>query len=188
MPSVWPATDYRRQMGTSQVEHRFRRLYGENYRLLYAYALRRCGDPAEAQDIAAEVFLVAWRHFHNAPANDEEVRLWLYAIARRVVSNHRRGRDRRLRLVAKLVATTRDNTPHDDDHDARERSHALLSALALLRDEDREVLLLAAWEELSTKQIAAVLDCSENAAAIRLHRARKRLTDVYRKETAASGH
>lgn len=175
-------------MNALRAEHRFRRLYGENYRLLYAYALRRCSDAPEAQDATSEVFLVAWRRFHNAPANDEEVLLWLYAIARRVVSNYKRSRDRRSRLIAKLFAATRDDSARDDDNDAAELSHALFSALALLSDGDREVLLLAAWEELSTREIASVLGCSENAAAIRLHRARKRLTNVYRKEIVPSGH
>ncbi|HET8821510.1 MAG TPA: sigma-70 family RNA polymerase sigma factor [Thermoleophilaceae bacterium] len=175
-------------MDTARIEQRFRRVYEENYRLVYAYALRRLGDPSEAQDVAAEVFLVAWRRFENAPAVNEEVPIWLYAIGRRVVSNHRRSQDRRLRLIARLADANRNDLTTDDGDNLRDSSRAVLRALARLRDDDREVLLLAAWEQLSTKEIAEVLDCSENAAALRLHRARKRLTDVYKKEIVASGH
>ena len=63
-----------------------------------------------------------------------------------------------------------------------------MEKLARLNEADREILLLAAWEELSTTEIAAVLGCSVNAAALRLHRARKRLTKVYEKENSATGH
>jgi RNA polymerase sigma-70 factor (ECF subfamily) len=51
----------------------------------------------------------------------------------------------------------------------------ILAALAGLKPDDREVVLLAAWEELSPQQIGAVLGVSQIAARSRLHRARKRL-------------
>ena len=47
---------------------------------------------------------------------------------------------------------------------------------------DREVLRLAAWEELQPAEIAAVLGCSANAAAVRLHRARQRLAGEMTRE------
>ena len=43
---------------------------------------------------------------------------------------------------------------------------------------DREILLLAAWEGLTTGEIGTVLGCSPNTAAVRLHRARRRLDDA----------
>jgi RNA polymerase sigma-70 factor (ECF subfamily) len=49
------------------------------------------------------------------------------------------------------------------------------AALRSLGDTDREILTLAAWEDLDAGQIAVVLGCSRNAARIRLHRARRRL-------------
>jgi RNA polymerase sigma-70 factor (ECF subfamily) len=48
-----------------------------------------------------------------------------------------------------------------------------MQALETLRPADREILSLAFWEELDTDQIARVLGCSKNAAAVRLTRARK---------------
>jgi RNA polymerase sigma-70 factor (ECF subfamily) len=63
----------------------------------------------------------------------------------------------------------------------------LLEALLQLKEQEREVLLMAAWERLSTAEVAAVLGCSENAATLRLHRARKRLTNVYKKENERAG-
>jgi len=45
-------------------------------------------------------------------------------------------------------------------------------ALARLRDKERDILQLAYWDELSTTETAGVLQCSESAAKVRLHRAR----------------
>jgi RNA polymerase sigma-70 factor, ECF subfamily len=53
----------------------------------------------------------------------------------------------------------------------------VLEALAALSEAEREVLMLAAWEELSSSEAARVLGCSATAYRIRLHRARKRLRE-----------
>ena len=50
------------------------------------------------------------------------------------------------------------------------------SALCELSEDDREILMLVTWEELSYADVGRVLDISANAVAIRVHRARKRLT------------
>lgn len=66
-------------------EAAFRRLFAEHYRHVLAYALRRCEQRADAEDVVAGTFAVAWRRFADAPA--EELRLaWLYAIAARVLA------------------------------------------------------------------------------------------------------
>ena len=70
--------------------------------------------------------------------------------------------------------------------ETREDLRSVLAALAKLGTKDREILLLAAWEGLSHAEIAVVLACSENASAIRLHRARQRLDKAFAKEDPAS--
>jgi RNA polymerase sigma-70 factor (ECF subfamily) len=69
----------------------------------------------------------------------------------------------------------------DDDR------RTVLAALARLREGDREILRLAAWEELSHREIAAVVGCSEASVAVRLHRARNRLGREIEKEERRSG-
>jgi len=122
----------------------------------------------EAGDAAAEVFTVAWRRLGRVPAEPETLP-WLYGVARRVVANQERSARRRLRLEAKATAppeTIEPPGPTGVDVEA---------AFLRLGQADREVLRLAAWEELQPAEIAAVLGCSANAAAVRLHRARQRL-------------
>ena len=65
---------------------------------------------------------------------------------------------------------------------SRAEAEVVLAAMAELRPKDREILLLAAWEGLSHAEIGTVIGCSENASAIRLHRARQRLSEVSAKE------
>ena len=62
----------------------------------------------------------------------------------------------------------------------------VVAALKQLRRDDQEILRLAAWEGLTGAELAVALDCTENAAAIRLHRARKRLEEQLAERRARS--
>jgi RNA polymerase sigma-70 factor, ECF subfamily len=72
--------------------------------------------------------------------------------------------------------------------EAADMTRAVIAASRRLRENDQEVLRLAAWEGLSHMQIAVSLGCSENAAALRLRRARQRLREELLKADRFSGH
>jgi RNA polymerase sigma-70 factor (ECF subfamily) len=164
----------------------FRSLFELHYPNVEAYARRRCSRLADAEDVVAETFTVAWRRFHDIPA---EPLPWLYGVARKVLANQRRGQRRWTALLDRLRREPPDiHTPADDGEPVR-------VALARLRPADQEVLRLSAWESLTAQEIGAVLGISANAAAIRLHRARKQLAAELnalglapRKSEAGAGH
>lgn len=155
----------------SDREERFRHLFSECYQPLHAYARRRAA-PSDIDDLVAEVLTVAWRRLDDLPAGAELP--WLYGVARRVLANQRRGDGRRLRLVDSL---SREPRTSDDPTSEKATSgdEPVLQALRRLSARDREVLSLAAWEGLTPAEIAVVLDCTANAAALRLSRARQKL-------------
>ncbi len=162
-------TDFRLQAAGTTPEERFRALFARHYPAVFRYAGRRLGRE-EAADAAAEAFTVAWRKIAHIPPEPETLP-WLYGVARRVVANAERGRRRRERLVARAADEVAEAAPQADPA-------GVLSALAGLRPDDREVLRLAAWEGLDPREMGLVLGCSPNAAAIRLHRARRRLEEA----------
>jgi len=151
------------------------RLYAEHGRAVLAYAVRRCTDAHDAADIVAETFLVAWRRLDDVPA-DEGARLWLYAVARNVLSNHHRSERRRERLAERLRREL--TLALDDLVEPGSGSGAVAAALASLGAEDREILRLTGWEGLTPRQIAVVLGITAVAARSRLHRARARFRAV----------
>jgi RNA polymerase sigma factor (sigma-70 family) len=175
-------------MSTEPSQRRFQRLYEEHYARLFAYALRRWPDASGAQDVVADTFLVLWRRLDDAPMDDQELTLWLYGVIRRVLANRLRARQRQERLAERFSEIVRELPETEELAANRLEAYRLLEALLELTEQEREILLLAGWERLSTAQLGAVLGCSENAAAIRLHRARKRLTEVYKKENERAGH
>lgn len=162
-------------IGREQAEARFERLYAEHGRALLAYAVRRVSDAQDGADVVAETFLVAWRRLDEVPPA-EEARLWLYGVARHVLANQHRSERRRERLGERLrrelpVALDTLSPPAGDTDRVR-------VALDQLGAEDREILRLAGWEELTPREIATVLGIGQVAARSRLHRARRRLREA----------
>ncbi|MFF5288478.1 RNA polymerase sigma factor [Paractinoplanes globisporus] len=170
--------------GTDHDEH-FRRVYAATFEPLLAYALRRVEQPADAADVVAETFLVAWRRRREIPA-EGEARLWLYGVARRVLANHHRGGVRRERLGQRLRQRLSESSP-DPATEVPERL-AVRAALARLGELDREVLMLTVWEGLEPREAAAVLDVSAAAVRTRLSRARARLRQLVGDDPALPGH
>lgn len=159
-------------LGQEMAQARFAKLYREEGRAILAYALRRVDDREDAADVVAETFLVVWRRLGEVPFGDG-ARLWLYGVARLVLANLHRAERRRTRLGSRLAETLRTEL---SAHPAPAGEGAeVLRAIGELGDEDRELLLLVSWEELSPGQAARVLGISSPAARSRLHRARRRL-------------
>jgi RNA polymerase sigma-70 factor, ECF subfamily len=141
-----------------------------------AYALRRT-DPVSADDVVMDVFVVACRRLDAVP---EQPLPWLLACARRVLANQRRTVRRSDALVIRVGSALGGTLV---DPGASER---LEQALSSLRESDREVLLLNAWEDLDGAALATVLGCSRTAAGVRLHRARRRLAAAYARADPAT--
>jgi len=148
---------------------RFTDLFERTHAPLTAYAVRRVVDPADAADVVAETFLVAWRRLDDVPDGDA-ARPWLYGVARRVLANHHRGERRRLALADRLREQVAEAVPAHEPADP-----ALARAMDRLPPDDRELLRLVAWEELGRDEVAQVLGVPRATVRVRLHRARRRL-------------
>jgi RNA polymerase sigma-70 factor, ECF subfamily len=151
---------------------RFEAAYRELYAPICGYALRRVHDPEDAAEAIAETFATLWRRFDRCPEGDE-LRPWLFGVARRVIANQRRGERRRSALGERLAANLDPATFEAILPD--EATSDLVGALATLNESDRELLSLVAWEGLTRHELAVALGTSRAVARLRLHRARKRL-------------
>jgi len=149
------------------AQQRFEEIYAEHGQAVHRYALRRT-ERSEADDIVAEVFLIAWRRLEDVPADP---RGWLLAVARRVASNAQRGSDRRDALRRRLEGAA---APAAGEARKPGSAHAI-EALLSLAEPDREALTLIAWDGLSHREAAEVLGVKASTFGVRLHRARRRL-------------
>jgi RNA polymerase sigma factor (sigma-70 family) len=161
--------------GVAARRERFEAVYRELYAPICGYVLRRVREPEDAAEAIAETFATLWRRFDRCPQGDE-LRPWLYGVARRVVANQRRGERRRTALGERLVAHF--DQAAFDAFDRPEDTSELARAFAGLSDSDRELLSLVAWEGLTRDEIAVALGTSRAVVRLRLHRARRRLRDA----------
>lgn len=143
-------------------------LFDEHHPALVAYATRRVG-PDGADDIAAEVFVVAWRRRRQVPS---EPLPWLYAVARNAVLHEQRGHARRSRLRDALTLVREPLQRPTEQVEVE-------AVLSQLEPTDAEVLRLSIWEQLTPQEIAEVLGISPGAARNRLMRARRRAQQLH---------
>jgi RNA polymerase sigma factor (sigma-70 family) len=154
----------------------FAAVFDRHFGAIHGYVARRLG-PGLADDVASEVFLIAFDRRARYDLGQPDAAPWLYGIASNLVARHRRAEVRRYRALARAgVDETVEG--HGDGVagrlDAQALRAKLAGALADLDRRDREVLLLVAWAQLSLEETARALGIPAGTARSRLHRARRR--------------
>ncbi|MCU1410625.1 MAG: uncharacterized protein JWR04_1332 [Rhodoglobus sp.] len=157
----------------------FERAYIQFLPAVSGYLYRRVPRQA-VEDLAADVFAIAWRKRASVTSGEELP--WLYRIAANVVANHRRKEASGSVLLASLRPA--DSAPSAEEIVVADAS--LGEAWRHLRPAEREVLSLALVEELAPAEVAIALGVSVNAATIRVHRAKKRLRELLPEESLPS--
>jgi RNA polymerase sigma-70 factor, ECF subfamily len=157
----------------------FEAAFQEHFPPVYRFVARRVG-PALAEDLAAETFATAYRRRGSFEPGRGSLRSWLYGIATNLVRNHWRAEQHLLALDARLIPET-DLPDSADAIDERViatmLAPRLAAALAELTRDQRDVLLLHAWAELSHEEIATVLGIALGTVRSRLSRARALLRE-----------
>lgn len=137
---------------------------------LLAYFVRRVEHRADAADLLGDTLLVVWRKVRRLPVDDDQARMWMFGIARRVLSGHHRSRRRHGKLLERLRQELR-VLPSDVD----ERVVDVRRCLSELDPTDQEIIRLVHWDGFSQVEVAALLGMPEGTVRSRHARARQRL-------------
>ena len=136
-------------------------------------SLERRVGPDDAPDALAETMVVAWLRIADLPADDEGARRWLYGIARHVLFNLDRGRRRRTRLAARLLAVRgRWSAPAADE------GSEVRDAIARLAPDLAEIVRLVHWDGFSLSDAAEIVGIPASTARGRYQRAKEELRGV----------
>lgn len=169
----------------NQLKKQDREAFAEIYDLfvepLYRFIYFKISDKEEAQDLTSEVFLKAW----NSAQNKGEVVVstlpaFLYRIARNTVIDHYRKKKNDT-SIEELVQNNDEPTNETDlgkEFDDNLDFATLETALHELKDEYREVIILRYMEDLSTTEIANILDKNKGAVRILQYRAQEALKKI----------
>ncbi len=156
----------------------FEAWYVEHQSAVFRYVRFRVATREAAEDVTSVVFMKALRSFDRYDASRASPRTWLLRIARNAVTDHLRALKRRgslhvsLDRIPDLVA---DVPSHEERVIRQERIQRLLNGSHTLRKADQEILSLRYGAGFDNAEIAEHLGISNNAVAVRLHRALKRL-------------
>jgi RNA polymerase sigma-70 factor (ECF subfamily) len=158
-------------MGELSDPAAFRALFDAEFAGVYRYVAHRLGDRAAAEDLAAETFVRAYQaRARFRPAAGAGPRAWLFTIATNLLRDEARSRGRRDAAYSRLAVGRPPAAPEPRFPDPE-----LAAALARLRPEECEALLLLAWAELSYEEIASATGVAIGTVRSRLARARARL-------------
>jgi len=159
----------------------FGELFERHSSAVYNHCFRRTGSWSTAEDLTSVVFLEAWRRRKEVQLYGDSVLPWLLAVANNATRNSNRSTRRHRRLLAKLVGAS-PSSRFDNDADQRiddERAMtSILEKLSTLRIEEREILALCDWSNLSYAEAAAAIDVPIGTVRSRLSRAREHLRSL----------
>ncbi len=145
-----------------------RRLYEIHGRALFAYACAFVRDPSDAEDVVQEVFLRLLRGVATGSLSPG----YLFRAVRNGALNDIRRRSREVDLDGEVQWL-------ESSSDSSETALALQSALRVLPEEQREVVVLRVWGQLTLDEIAGVMDISPNTAASRYRYGLMKLKEVW---------
>jgi RNA polymerase sigma factor (sigma-70 family) len=149
----------------------FEVLFDRHFRAIFRFLQGRVGLQL-AEDLASETFVVAFRRRRSYDLSREDARPWLYGIATNLLREYRRAEDRRLRAYARMTDEYGSVSTQPPEH----LDPGLSAALLQLSHEERNLIFLLAWADLTYEQLAHALDVPVGTIRSRVSRVRSKLS------------
>jgi len=147
-------------------------IFDRHFRAISRFLRGRVGRQL-AEDLASETFVVAFGRRSSYNLSREDARPWLYGIAVNLLREHRRTEERRLRAYARVPADFGSASDELGDHLDSSVSAALLE----LTHEERNLILLLTWADLTYEQLGDALDLPVGTIRSRVSRVRSKLRE-----------
>jgi RNA polymerase sigma-70 factor (ECF subfamily) len=153
----------------------FEEVYSRWSLRVYRFCVSQVGDPAVAEDIAAETFKSAFAAYERTKPDPDGLQAWLFRIARNAVTDHRRSQFRWLGLLGRLGSNLNHSSDIESNAQLRDEVRDAFAALANLKKRERLLVSLRVGGELSYAEIAKVVGMSEQATGMATRRALDKL-------------
>lgn len=162
--------------------HIFSILVTRHEALIYRVALRYLAIDADADDAAQDTFLKAFRGLLGF-RQDAKFKTWLFKILHNVCMTRLSQRTRRESIEYEENETydLPANTTEVDEYQQLIDNDAIQQTLDLLKDQERQVLILKLIAELSLQETADTLGLSLSATKMRFYRAQEHFSEIYTK-------
>ena len=152
----------------------FERLMRESYRLVYQVAYSVLRNAADAEEVAQDTFLTAYRKVDSL-RDPDKFRPWVARASWRLALNYRRGAKRSMGRDSAWVAGRAASETPETQASQREFEARLRAQVELLPSKLKAVVLLIGIEEMDIRTVAGILEIPEGTVRSRLHLARRQL-------------
>lgn len=154
----------------------FSKIYRMFSRRIFRYCFLNLHDHDLAQDISQETFIKAWK---NLPSFSHfaggSFQAYLFKIAKNsIIDFSRKKKETSLEGAMEIEA----NEKPDENLVREETSKKVWEALSLLKEEEKQIVILRYFEELSFTEISKVLGIREGALRVKIHRVLKKMKEV----------
>ena len=145
---------------------------------VFRLALRMCGSEADADEVAQEAFLSAWKALPNF-RGESQFSTWLYQLTTHAAIDLMRREKRQIAADDITEVSAADPAPSPQQQaEQSEQREIVRDAILQLAPEQREVVVLRFMEELSYEEIGAMLTLPSGTVKSRLNRARAQLKEI----------
>lgn len=155
-------------------------LFERYHRPLFGFLFHMTGQTDASEDMVQTVFYRMLKYRHTF-TGEGEFRTWMYHLARNVLADQAKQNKRSMHHadVAELAERIGGGMLADEQLHKRQDMELLQKAIARLNPDHREVLILSRFQELKYEEIARILNTTEGAIKVRVHRALNELKTIY---------
>ena len=153
----------------------FSKIYNRYIDKIYRFIFLKVSSEEIAQDLTSETFLRGWETFKEKNEEIENIQAFLYRIARNLVTDHYREKGKATVVSAEFTSII------DPRQDLAEKAmyksdlHMIRMALANLKEDYQNVIIWHYLDDLPIQEVAKMMDRTEEATRVLLHRALKSL-------------
>ena len=155
-------------------------LFERHHRALFGFLFHMTEQRELSEDMVQNVFYRVLKYRHTF-RGDGEFRTWMYHMARNVMNDHGRAIKRTVKHqdVSEMEDTISGGFAADESLQKKQDLAMLQNALSQLNEESREILILSKFQELKYNEIAQIMEITEGAVKVRVHRAISQLKNTF---------
>lgn len=170
------------------LRKKFSEIYDQNIDKIYRFIFLKVNSQEITQDLCSETFVRTWEKFKQGGGNPiQNPQAFLYRTARNLVIDHYREKGKSQMVSAELTPIIDPREDLEEEAILRSDLHAITASLTELKDDYQDVIIWHYLDDLPIPEVSKLLDRSEAATRVLLHRALKALKTKIDKQEIKEG-
>jgi len=153
-------------------------LFQRHYKRIFNFLARMTGDRALAEDLTQNVFLRLIK-YRSSYKEGLRFQSWMYQMARNVFSDHYQASKKKPAGSIAIEKVQENLDDGDGSHQLLEQEEILRKSLAMLPEDQRELLVLARFQHMKYEEVAVIMNTSVANVKVKVHRAIAKLREYY---------